>query len=216
MIEKTERLSCTHTPGHIALPQPQTPSTHRMWSVSFPPQPSYSAHYPVHWATCITAFRSAYEQLLLLHRGRGENPAELRNNPRTAAPPKSPEFRLETAPGTDSASVEQTRRSTGDANPQTAVFASSLVILCGSCQAWGTPACLELLRVSKLRAATDYHFSKRKAPSCGRHEPLLWQGATIRASHRDFKLAGERVTSTVGLCKYWNEKLCSLLFFFSK
>ncbi|KAM7060611.1 uncharacterized protein M8220_001052 isoform 2-T4 [Acridotheres tristis] len=53
------------------------------------------------------------------------------------------------------------------------VFESSLVILCGSCQAWGTPACLELLHISKLRTARERHLSKRKAPSCGRDEPLL-------------------------------------------
>ncbi|XP_068042450.1 uncharacterized protein [Anomalospiza imberbis] len=33
------------------------------------------------------------------------------------------------------------------------VFESSLVILCGSCQAWGTLPCLELLHISKLRTA---------------------------------------------------------------
>lgn len=123
MIEKTERLSRTHTHLDTSHSRSLTPRIPIVCEVSaFRPSP-VTAHIiqPIGLrALQLSGPHTNSTALLLLHRGRGENPAELRNNPRTAALPKLPEFRFETAPGADGASEEQTRRSPGHANPRTA------------------------------------------------------------------------------------------------
>lgn len=125
MTEKTEGLSRAHTHTHLDTwhsrrLQPRAPTVGA--ESAFCPSPA-TAHIIQSIrlrALQLSGPHTNSTALLLLHRGRGENPAELRNNPRTAALPKLPEFCLETAPGDDGASVEQTRCSPGEANPRTA------------------------------------------------------------------------------------------------
>lgn len=67
---------------------------------------------------------------------------------------------------------------------------SALLILCGSCQAWGPPNCLELLHVSKTRTAKELVILERESSLVWLRGTAAVMSSNVRVSHCGCKFLG--------------------------